>query len=72
VQRIFREFLANAIESTPAGGTIEVSSRREGAMARLRVRDDGIGIAPELIPHLLDPFARPIRAGATAIREGWA
>jgi len=33
-----RIFSPSAIESTPAGGTIEVSLAREGAMARLRVR----------------------------------
>jgi signal transduction histidine kinase len=64
VQRIFANLLANAIESTPAGGTIEISLAREGAMARLRVRDDGIGIAPELIPHLLDPFRQAHPGGS--------
>jgi signal transduction histidine kinase len=48
--------LINAIKFTADGGTIEVRGWREGATVRLQVRDNGIGIAAEQLPHLFEPF----------------
>ena len=48
--------LINAIKFTPDGGVIEVRGRREGDTVRLQVRDNGIGIAGEQLPHLFEPF----------------
>jgi len=48
--------LINAIKFTPDGGTIEVRAWRDGDNIRLQVRDNGIGIASEQLPHLFEPF----------------
>jgi len=37
---------------------IEVSLRRDGAQAELTVRDHGVGIAPDRLPSLFEPFER--------------
>ncbi len=48
--------LINAIKFTPDGGSIEVRGWREGDTVRIQVRDNGIGIAKEQLPHLFEPF----------------
>ena len=49
----------NAIRHTPAGGHIRVAvTANSDGDARLAVRDDGDGIAPEHLPHLFERFYR--------------
>ncbi|HEY7330002.1 MAG TPA: hybrid sensor histidine kinase/response regulator, partial [Gemmataceae bacterium] len=48
--------LINAIKFTPDGGTITVRGWRDGNTVNLQVRDNGIGIAHEQLPHLFEPF----------------
>jgi signal transduction histidine kinase len=48
--------LINAIKFTPDGGTIAVRGWRDGNTVNLQVRDTGIGIAGEQLPHLFEPF----------------
>jgi signal transduction histidine kinase/ActR/RegA family two-component response regulator len=50
--------LANAIESTPNGGHVEVQLGRAGAHARIRVTDSGKGISPDFLPHLFERFGQ--------------
>lgn len=58
VAQVVGNLLSNAIKYTPSGGTVEVSLAREGDDAVLAVTDDGIGIAPELLPRVFDPFVQ--------------
>lgn len=62
--QIVGNLLANAARYTPAGGHIEVTVQREGGDAVIAVADDGIGIAPDVLPHVFDPFYRGARAAA--------
>ncbi len=48
--------LINAIKFTPDGGTLEVRAWRDRDNMRIQVRDNGIGIASEQLPHLFEPF----------------
>jgi two-component system OmpR family sensor kinase len=56
--------LDNAIRYTPANGQIALALRRDAAMARVTVRDSGMGVPPEDLPHVFERFYRadPARA----------
>ena len=56
VRQIFVNLIGNAVKFTRHGGRIWVSAKTEGTMARVEVRDDGMGIAPEFLPYVFDPF----------------
>jgi hypothetical protein len=48
--------LNNALRFTPANGNIELRLKREGEEAWFQVADDGMGIAPEEIDRVFQPF----------------
>jgi PAS domain S-box-containing protein len=58
VAQVLGNLLNNACKFTDRGGHIALSVTNEGPQAVVRVRDDGIGIAPEQIPHLFRMFAQ--------------
>ena len=58
MQQIISNLISNASKFTPSHGRIEVSIRRRGVDVAIRVRDSGIGIAPEMLPHVFDLFAQ--------------
>lgn len=58
--------LSNAVKFSDAGGRVVVSLMQEGATVQLRVEDEGLGIDPNLLPHVFEPFRR---TGAPATRD---
>jgi signal transduction histidine kinase len=56
LQQVAWNLLSNAIKFTPGGGRIEVRLERAGRVARLRVRDSGIGIPLDVLPHVFERF----------------
>src|SRR5205823_1961593 len=59
--QIVLNLLNNSAKYTPEGGHIELSLSKEEQQAVLRVRDDGVGIAPELLPKVFDLFTQAER-----------
>jgi signal transduction histidine kinase len=58
IAQVAANLLNNAAKYTPAGGRICLSVRRAKARAELRVRDNGIGIAADMLPRVFDKFAQ--------------
>ncbi len=59
--------LTNALRYTPAPGSVDVSVAREGDMLAFRVRDTGVGIAPENLPRVFERFYRVEKSRARAL-----
>ena len=56
LQQIFWNLLSNAIKFTPAGGRVEVQASAGVRNVTVRVRDTGVGIPREGLPHIFDRF----------------
>jgi len=64
LEQVVGNLLDNAVKYSPPGGRIEVSIASEGGHAILSVRDDGVGIAPDALASVFDPFEQGKRASS--------
>ncbi len=55
-QQVLWNLLSNAIKFTPVEGEVEIHVRRTGSRAEVKVKDSGIGIKREFLPHVFDRF----------------
>ncbi len=68
LEQVFGNLLGNACKYSDPGSTISLSSERAPAKGTeppeviVRVRDNGMGVAPELLPHIFDLFVQATRA----------
>jgi signal transduction histidine kinase len=60
--QVIMNLLDNAIRYTNPGGQVQVSLQATASQAQLVVRDTGVGIAPEHLPHLFERFYRADQA----------
>ncbi len=58
IAQVLGNLLGNALKFTNAGGRVEVAVRRDGDTALLTVRDTGVGVAPDVIDRLFEPFSQ--------------
>ena len=64
--QVLANLLNNAVKYTPEGGNIHLAVEVNGPRIVLRVKDDGIGIAPELQPRVFDLFTQAERSAQRA------
>ena len=72
VQKVVLNLLSNAIKYTPAGGTVRFSVEEldppvNGCTRRIVVSDTGIGMSPEFLARLYEPFAQEQRPEAANV-----
>ena len=58
IEQVLVNILSNASKYSDAGGSIALTVTLEGEAAAISVRDDGIGIAPEMLSRVFDLFAQ--------------
>jgi PAS domain S-box-containing protein len=60
--QVLTNLLSNSMKFTPSGGTVRVGVAARHGRAELCVIDDGIGMDPEQIVHMFEPFAQADRS----------
>jgi two-component system, OmpR family, sensor histidine kinase BaeS len=58
VREVLVNLVANALRHTPQGGRVALTATASNDVATIRVSDTGAGIAPELLGHVFDRFAK--------------
>ncbi len=71
--QIFFNLLSNAAKFTPKGGTVEFTTeglpvRDDKVGIRFHIKDNGIGMSPEFLPHLYDPFSQERAKGGEDVK----
>ncbi|HXE91058.1 MAG TPA: ATP-binding protein [Terriglobales bacterium] len=58
VEQMLLALVMNAIDAMPRGGNLRLRTRLlpESGQVQLQVADDGLGIPPELLPRMFEPF----------------
>lgn len=75
VEQIFVNLLSNAVKFTPSGGTIDfiieiLEYDENHVFQRFTVRDNGIGMSKEFLPHAFESFAQEERKNVTEHNQG--
>ena len=66
LQQAFWNLLSNAIKFTPSGGRVQIVMRQTNSRVEVVVRDTGIGIDADLLPHIFERFRQ---ADSSASKE---
>ena len=70
IAQVLHNLVSNAVKYAPAGGRVRASLRVEDGAAVFEVADQGIGIAPEDLDRIFEPYRRSTRAKETAAGVG--
>ncbi|MGA7847494.1 MAG: ATP-binding protein [Terriglobales bacterium] len=65
IEQVLLALIMNAIDAMPRGGTLWIETRlnSDKTEIRIKVRDDGVGIAPDVLPHIFEPFLTTKESG---------
>jgi signal transduction histidine kinase len=72
IQQVLLKLLWNAVKFTPEKGVVQVECVSTGSCVRLSVSDNGPGIAPDVLPHIFEPFRRSVESGQAGAGLGLA
>ncbi len=65
IEQVLLALIMNAIDAMPRGGNLWISTRLspDETGAQIEVRDDGVGIPPDILPHIFEPFVTTKESG---------
>ena len=65
IEQVLLVLIINAIDAMPRGGTLWIDTQlsSDEAEIEIKVRDDGAGIAPDILPHIFEPFLTTKESG---------
>ena len=63
LERAITALLDNAIKFSPEGGKVEIRLRRKGDQVMVEIIDQGLGISPEILPHIFERFYHMDKSG---------
>ncbi|MGH7899150.1 MAG: sensor histidine kinase [Candidatus Binatia bacterium] len=66
LRQVLTNLLVNAVQLSPKDGCVRVAVETRDGRARISVANGGVGIAPEILPYVFDPFARADLTRTTA------
>ncbi len=58
MSQVLNNLVGNAIKYSPSGGNVAISLEDDGKDAVIEVRDEGLGVAPEDLARIFEPFRR--------------
>jgi len=64
--QVFTNLLNNAAKYTEPGGHVELTAEREGPEVVVRVQDNGVGLAPDMLEEVFQPFVQVDRSASRA------
>ena len=67
IQQALTNLVSNAVKYSPQGGQVQVRARADGAMLRIDVVDEGMGIHEDELPKIWDKFYRTRESSASEI-----
>jgi histidine kinase len=66
IGQVMLNLLGNALQYTPSGRQVEVRARHQDQLLEIEIRDEGIGIPAEHLPHVFTRFYRVDRSRSRA------
>jgi two-component system NtrC family sensor kinase len=65
IEQVLLALIMNARDAMPRGGNLWIETRlsSDEAEIEIQVRDDGAGIAPDILPHIFEPFLTTKESG---------
>lgn len=69
-RQVIESIVTNAVDYSPAGGTVNIETRNLGDKVQVRISDQGQGIAKDQLAHLFQPFVRTDGKSAMDMSHG--
>lgn len=60
--QVFVNLVENSLKFTPRGGTVSILAQPAGEFVQIELKDTGVGVAPQHLPHLFERFYKVDRS----------